>query len=48
MDQIPAYAQWWFIQLSVPNPVVIVLMLVVFGLALVLPSPHRRAPGGPR
>ncbi len=48
MDQIPAYVQWWFIQLSVPNLVVIVLMLVVFGLALVLPSPHRRAPGGPR
>jgi len=25
-----------------------VLMLVVFGLALVLPYPHRRATGGPR
>ncbi len=48
MDQIPAYVQWWFIQLSVPNLVVIVLMLIVFGLALVLPYPHRHATGGPR
>jgi len=48
MDQIPAYVQWWFIQLSVPNLVVIILMLVVFVLALVLPYPHRRATRGPR
>ncbi len=48
MNQIPAYAQWGFIQLSVPNLVVIILMLLVFGLALVLPYPHRRATGGPR
>jgi len=51
MNQVPAYVQWWFIQMSVPNLVVIVVMLVVFGLALVLPyphrRPHRRASGGP-
>ncbi len=41
MDQVPAHVQWWFIDISVPNLVVIVLMLLVFGLALVLPYPHR-------
>jgi len=40
MNQIPAYVQWWFIQISMPNLVVIVLMLIVFILALVLPYPH--------
>ena len=48
MDQVPHYVQWWFIQISVPNLIVIVLMLIVFGLALVLPYPHRRARGSPR
>jgi len=48
MGQVPSYVQWGFIQISVPNLVVIVLMLVVFGLALVLPNPHRRVTGGPR
>ncbi len=48
MDQVPSYLHWWFIQISVPNLVVIVLLPVVFGLALVLPYPHRRVPGGPR
>ncbi len=48
MNQVPSYVQWWFIQISVPNLIVIVLMLVVFGLALALPYPHRRAPGGRR
>lgn len=48
MEQAPSYVQWWFLQISIPNLVVIVLMLVVFGLALVLPYPHRRATGGPR
>ena len=48
MEDVPSYVQWGFIQISVPNLVVIVLMLVVFGLALVLPYPHHRAAGGPR
>jgi hypothetical protein len=48
MEQVPSYVQWWFIQISFPNLVVIVAMLVVFGLALVLPYPHRRAMGGRR
>ncbi len=48
MNQVPAYVQWWFIQMSVPNLIVIVVMLVVFVLALVLPYPHRHVKGGPR
>jgi uncharacterized membrane protein len=35
------YFHWGFIQLSLANFVVIVLMLVVFVLALVLPFPTR-------
>ena len=46
MDQAPAYVQWWFVDISVPNLVVVVLMLVVFGVALVLPYPHRASKHG--
>ena len=35
------YFHWGFIQLSLANFIVIVLMLVVFVLALVLPFPTR-------
>jgi hypothetical protein len=40
------YIHWGFIQLSVANFVVIVLMVVVFVLAIVLPFPRRK--GGDR
>ncbi len=33
------YLHWGPVQLSVPNAVVIILMLVVFALALVVPFP---------
>jgi hypothetical protein len=33
------YIHWHFFQMSVSNVVVIVVMLVVFGLALVVPFP---------
>jgi len=46
MDQVPQYVQWWFVQISVPNLIVILSMLVVFGLALVLPYPHGRSHRG--
>ena len=36
------YIHWGFIQLSVANFVVIVLMLVVFVLAILLPFPKRK------
>jgi hypothetical protein len=36
------YLHWGFIQISVANFTVIVLMLVVFVLAIVLPFPRRK------
>jgi hypothetical protein len=36
------YIHWGFIQLSVANFVVILLMIVVFVLAIFLPFPKRR------
>ena len=35
------YIHWGFIQLSLSNLIVIILMVVVFVLAIVLPFPHR-------
>ena len=35
----PGFAHWHFFQMSVPNIVVIVLMLVVFVVALLAPFP---------
>lgn len=44
----PAHTvDWSFIHLSVANVVVIVLMLVVFVLAVLLPFPEQRAARGP-
>ena len=37
-----AYVHWGVIQLSVANLVVILAMLLLFGLALLLPFPGRR------
>jgi len=44
LDRPGHYLHWWVIQLSLANFVVIVLMLVVFALALVVPFPklHER------
>lgn len=36
------YIHWGFIQMSVANLVVIVLMVVVFVLAILLPFPRRK------
>jgi hypothetical protein len=36
------YIHWGFIQMSVANFVVILLMIAVFVLAIVLPFPRRR------
>ena len=41
-----SYVHWHFIQLSVSNLVVIVLMIVVFVAAILAPFPSRRASGG--
>lgn len=46
MEHVPQYIQWWFLQISVPNLIVIVLMLVVFAAALLLPYPRRHTKRG--
>lgn len=38
------YIQWGFVQISVANLVVIVLMIAVFVLAILLPFPRRKGP----
>jgi hypothetical protein len=42
MDNPAAYLQWAFVYLSVPNLVVIGVMILVFALALLLPFPGER------
>lgn len=42
MDSPGTYLHWGVIQISLANLLVIVLMIVVFILALVLPFPGRR------
>lgn len=37
------YIHWGAVQLSIANLVVILLMLVVFVLAILLPFPHHRS-----
>lgn len=44
MDAPAPYYQWGFIQISLPNLVVIVVMLLLFVLALVLPFPGHAEP----
>ncbi len=39
------YIHWGFIQISVANFVVIILMIVVFVLAILLPFPKRKRDG---
>jgi hypothetical protein len=43
MPTTPQYFHWWLIQISAPNLIVIVTMIVVYILALLLPYPHRRS-----
>ncbi len=43
MDQVPSYIQWGILQISVPNLIVIGLMVLVFALALVIPYAHVRS-----
>ncbi len=39
------YIHWGFIQISVANFVVIILMVIVFVLAILLPFPRRKGGG---
>jgi len=36
------YLHWGVVQISMANGAVVVLMLVVFALALLVPMPHRK------
>jgi hypothetical protein len=38
------YLHWGFVQISVANLVVILLMIAVFVLAILLPFPRRKGP----
>jgi hypothetical protein len=40
-----SYLHWHFFQMSVSNVVVIVLMLIVFAAAILVPFPSHRGPG---
>ncbi len=42
LNHLGHYIHWGFIQISVANLVVIILMVVVFVLAIVLPFPRRK------
>ncbi len=45
MEQVPSYVQWGILQISVPNLIVIALMVLTFTLALLVPYPHRQSKG---
>jgi len=47
VDNPAGYLDWWFIQISIPNLLLIFGMIVVFLLAMVVPFPHPRAEIGP-
>jgi len=44
MDGQAPYYTWGFLQISLPNLVVIAVMLLIFVLALVLPFPGHAGP----
>jgi hypothetical protein len=47
MDTPATYVHWLFVEISVPNLLLILLMFVVFAMALLLPFPrHKEAPAG--
>ena len=41
-----SYVHWHFFVMSVPNVIAIVLMVVVFAAAILLPFPSHRVRGG--
>jgi hypothetical protein len=46
LNHPPHIVHWHFIYLSVPNVIVIVVMLVVFALAILLPFPKHSGDRG--
>jgi len=47
VDSPASYLEWGFVQISIPNLLVVVGMVVVFLLAVVAPFPHRGGEIGP-
>jgi hypothetical protein len=47
LNHPPHIVHWHFIYLSVPNIIVIALMLVVFALAILVPFPKHGGDRGP-
>jgi len=47
VDSPAGYLNWWFVQISIPNLLLIVGMVVVFAIALVAPFPHPADEIGP-
>ncbi len=47
-QSVPEYVQFWIVLITVPNLIVIALMVVVFALLVLLPIPrHLDSPSGP-
>ncbi len=47
LNHHPSYVHWHFFLMSVPNIIVIVLMLIVFAVAILAPFPGRRLGDSP-
>jgi hypothetical protein len=48
MGQLPEYVQFWIVLITVPNLIVIALMVIVFALLVVVPIPrHMEATDAP-
>lgn len=45
LDHPGHYLHWGFFQMSLANFIVIIVMIVVFCLALVVPFPHKKGGG---
>ncbi len=48
LNHVPDYLSWHFIQVSLPNLIVVIVMLVVFAAAILLPFPHHDDQEGER
>jgi hypothetical protein len=48
MDTPAPYLHWYFVLISVPNLVLIIVMLALFSLALIAPFPGRGESAGRR
>ncbi len=45
LDHPGHYLHWGFFQMSLANFIVIIVMIVVFALALLVPFPHKKGGG---